>query len=251
MTQVTPGPDCGNSELRFHPLADIFPLMEGAEFDELVADIKANGLRDPIVLFEGKILDGRNRYRACLKAGAEPCPECSALNYLGDDPTSFVISKNIHRRHLTAKQKDELLAKLVAAQPEKSNRQIAKEAGVSHPTIAKARRQAESTGKALPVEKRTGADGKARKQPAKKRPSRPKDVIVQSAGKTTAEVHAEVVAAMRAAAPAADDLLAEKLRAAEIKIEGLESEVAELKAENAKLREQLEAAALRIADGAP
>jgi transposase len=81
---------------------------------------------------------------------------------------AYVISKNLCRRDLTAEQRREVLAKVVAAQPGKSDRELAKQAGVSHPTIAKARRKAEATGKALPVEKRVGADGKARKQPAKK-----------------------------------------------------------------------------------
>jgi hypothetical protein len=46
--------------LKFHPLADTFPLMEGVEFNELVADIKANGLREKIDLYQGRIVDGRN-----------------------------------------------------------------------------------------------------------------------------------------------------------------------------------------------
>ena len=84
------------------------------------------------------------------------------------DPTAYVISANIRRRHLSPEDKIKYLAKLVAAQPEKSDRTLAKEAGTTHPTIAKARKQAEATGKTLPVEKRTGADGKRRRQPAKK-----------------------------------------------------------------------------------
>jgi ParB-like chromosome segregation protein Spo0J len=164
------------ADLKFHPLAGLFPLMEGAEFDALVADIKANGLREPIILFEGKILDGRNRYRACLEAGIEPHhhPLVIASKIENDEivARTYVISKNIHRRHLTAEQKRELLVKLVAAQPEKSDRTIAREAKVDHKQVSRARRKAEATGAAAPVEKRTGADGKARKAhkiPAKKK----------------------------------------------------------------------------------
>ena len=51
----------------FHPLASLFPLIDGAEFDDLVADISEHGLREPIVIYEARILDGRNRYR-----GARP-----------------------------------------------------------------------------------------------------------------------------------------------------------------------------------
>jgi hypothetical protein len=148
--------------LKFHPLADIFPLMEGEEFEALVADIKANGLHEPIDTYEGKILEGRNRYRASLEA--EIAHDDIVFNAFGgddDEARAYVISKNIHRRHLTPEQKRDLLVKLVAAQPEKSDRALSKEFGVSHPTIAKARKKAEA-GKALPVKKRKGADGKTR-----------------------------------------------------------------------------------------
>jgi len=95
-------------ELEFHPLADIFPLMEGAEFDDLVADIKVKGLCEPIVLYENKTLDGRNRYLACIAAGIEP----TFKTYEGTDPVAFVISANLCRRHLTESQRAMIAAKL-------------------------------------------------------------------------------------------------------------------------------------------
>src|SRR5262249_25357013 len=163
-TALAPGQASGNNNLPFHPLADIFPLMEGAEFDELVADIKANGLYQAIILHGGTILDGRNRYRACLAAGVEP----TTVNGNGwiDDPAAYVISANIHRRHLTADQKRDLIAKLIKAQPEKSNNAISKQAKVDDKTVAKVRREMEGRSEIPNVAVRT--DTRGRQQPAYK-----------------------------------------------------------------------------------
>ena len=88
--------------MRTHPLAAIFPLLEGEEFDRLVSDIKTNGLLEPIVVYEGKILDGRNRWRACQRARVKP----RTAKWSGEcgHPAAYIVSKNIERRHLTKSQ---------------------------------------------------------------------------------------------------------------------------------------------------
>lgn len=98
----------------FHPFAGIFPLLEGPEFDELVEDIRANGLIFPIVLYDNQIIDGRNRYRACVIADVEP----KFLDYpLDRDALSFVVTANLKRRHLNDSQRA-LCAARIATMPQ-------------------------------------------------------------------------------------------------------------------------------------
>src|SRR5262249_1972605 len=91
-----------------HPLANIFPQVEGPEFADLVADIREHGLYDPIVMFEDRVLDGRSRLRACKVAGVEPV----FTVYTGDDPVAFVVRINLHRRHLDESQRAMVAVKL-------------------------------------------------------------------------------------------------------------------------------------------
>ena len=86
-----------------HPAAEIFgPILAGDEMLALRTDIADHGLRVPITLHEGKILDGRNRYAACRLAGVEPrFEEWSGTG----SPIEWVLSLNLHRRHLDASQR--------------------------------------------------------------------------------------------------------------------------------------------------
>lgn len=97
--------------MRAHPAAEIFPLLDGPELAALAADIREHGLRQPIIEHEGMILDGRNRFAACRMAKVMPTLE----PFTGSDPVAFVVSANIHRRHLTESQRAMLMAKLRAS----------------------------------------------------------------------------------------------------------------------------------------
>ncbi len=107
-TENDAAPQASPGALGFHPLANIFPLIEGAEFDELVADVRVHDVREPIVIYRGQILDGRNRYRAAQAAGVV----CPLRVYDGDDPLGLVVSLNLKRRHLSESQRAMVAAKL-------------------------------------------------------------------------------------------------------------------------------------------
>ncbi len=105
---------------QFHEAADLFPLLQGAAFEELVADIRKNGLLEPILLDgEGRILDGRNRYRACLAAGVEPqFEEWKGKGSLAE----LALSLNLKRRHLGESQRALVAARLAKMMEAEANK---------------------------------------------------------------------------------------------------------------------------------
>jgi ParB-like chromosome segregation protein Spo0J len=97
--------------LEIHPLALAFPAYGKEDFEKLINDIRNYGLRQPITLFEGKVLDGRNRVEAMKKAGKATIP---AVPFEGtfDEARAYVVSLNMVRRHLTTSQRAAIAADL-------------------------------------------------------------------------------------------------------------------------------------------
>ena len=86
------------SQLNTHPIADIWPMMSDDDLQGLSNDIKHQGLLTPVWLYEDKILDGRNRAKACQMAGVK----VETKTYTGDNPVAFAFSLNEKRRHLSS-----------------------------------------------------------------------------------------------------------------------------------------------------
>lgn len=134
------------SLLEQHPLSAAFPSMPENEIAALAIDIEAHGQREPGVTLDGMILDGWHRYLACHRLGIQ----FKAKEFDGADPVAFVISQNLHRRHLTASQR---AAAVVAAHKwrphgdqsrsvpgtDRTTKEMAKEAEVSPSTIEHAK----------------------------------------------------------------------------------------------------------------
>lgn len=99
---------CPPEPVRFHDYANIFPMLHGEALDALREDIRIHGVREPVVFLDGAILDGRNRYQCARDLGAE----YPRVEYEGDDPLGYAISRNLHRRHLSESQRASVAAKL-------------------------------------------------------------------------------------------------------------------------------------------
>ena len=97
-----------DTDLAIHELASLFPPMSDEELSALAEDIREYGLRDRIVLFEQQILDGRHRFSACKIAGVEP----EFMDFSGDDPLAYVLSRNLRRRHLSESQRALVAARI-------------------------------------------------------------------------------------------------------------------------------------------
>jgi ParB-like chromosome segregation protein Spo0J len=144
----SPQPKTWRDVLPIHPAAELFPRMSESELRELGADIKKNGMTSPILLWLGddgnySLLDGRNRLDAMELVGLKTVDKNGKLPkqiapgiydalgtaggeqtklYRHADPYNLVLSLNIHRRHLTEERRRELIAKIIKAKPEASDR---------------------------------------------------------------------------------------------------------------------------------
>jgi N6-adenosine-specific RNA methylase IME4 len=158
-----------------HRLAGLFPLMQGDELDELVGDMQRRGFRPqfPIITFDGQIIDGRNRARAAQKAGVEPL--YMPFQGKAEDVTRFIVSANIHRRHLSPEDRRDLLKKLLGFYPTLSDRAIARMAKASPTTVGKVR----STVQSGQLRSRVGRDGRTRKIPEREILQRAKEIRAQ------------------------------------------------------------------------
>lgn len=121
-----------------------FGDMTSSEFDELCADIKTNGQREPIIVKGNKIIDGWHRYQACLKVGATPDMDEYNPQYDGKSVEAFVLSKNLFRRHYSPEQRAQMAIEVTGYKPSRGGKpshdgltakKLATIAGVSLSTV--------------------------------------------------------------------------------------------------------------------
>jgi len=237
-------------ELKQHPLSAAFPSMSADDFAALIEDIKINGQREPIIVHEGMVLDGWHRYRACLELGIDP----EKFTFGKDkDPVAFVLSQNLHRRHLTPSQRAAAVVACTEWAPAKrptkdadkrtpgvhlsTNAELAKAAQV-HPTTIKDAKAAHKAGLSDAVK----AGAMTAKEAASVARGQSPDVAPKQSVKTSAPPAddgpsaAEVAAAEREAAEEIDAL--RKIALADDKVAAALADAKRLRALNRVLQER-------------
>ena len=243
-------------------------------------DIRKHGLREPVVLqrqyrrradgsianehdYKLVLLDGISRLDSMEEAdfplvrdgkldktlghaalGLKPLTDGAYAELdPGIDPYDFVVSRNILRRHLTARQKRELIAKLLKADASKSDRQIGEMIKADHKTVGAVRAEKEATGEISPVEKRVGKDRKARKQPVKK--------ATTAKSPRAAQAKATEAQETKAARKPRDDIgpgSTSELARLRARVDELENGKLRLQRENLALRNEVEELRQRLAN---
>jgi hypothetical protein len=144
--------------LEQHELSKCFPTIKSPEFSKLVEDIAANGLLNPIIIYDEKVLDGWHRYLACKEADAD----IKTIIYAGDDPTSYAWSMNGPRRHMTSSEAAKSIVDLRAWKPKGPNgpftsaKQMAAESGTSEMQIKRAKHVTKNGSKVLNEQVKNG-----------------------------------------------------------------------------------------------
>jgi N6-adenosine-specific RNA methylase IME4 len=134
------------ARLPHHPLAALFPMLSDDELRRLAEDIELRGQEEPVWLLDGQILDGRNREAACALIGIDAWTK----DYEGSDPLGFVLSLNLHRRHLSESQRAMVAARIVdwerginqitAGSANLQTREAARRLSISERAVAAAKR---------------------------------------------------------------------------------------------------------------
>lgn len=137
----------------FHPYAEIWPLLDGEEFEKFKADIAAHGQHMPILIYDDKVIDGRNRYNACTALGVMPQTEPAKVKN-DAEALELVMSLNDRRRHMNEEERAFAAARYatIKAGARKGNRHAAKKTNISADTFVSEPEQPESAGGVTIVE---------------------------------------------------------------------------------------------------
>lgn len=154
----------------------VMPDLTAEEYAELKSDIAARGVMVPIEFDEhGNVLDGHHRLRVCSELGIKEYPKVIRAGMTEAEKRTHARKLNMARRQLNREQKQALTREQLKETPEKSDRQIAAELGVSQPTVSAQRKKMEENGELIKVISSVGADGKTRPRQVERKPA-PKPV---------------------------------------------------------------------------
>jgi len=137
------------SKLEIHPLAELLPEASSEDYKTLKESIRLRGVLEQMWVFEGRLLDGRHRYRAVTELGRIQPKDFQHFKGTPEQAKAFVFDKNLARRQLTHDDKEKIARQMIKDNPNDSNRAIAKRCGLSHVTIAKLKKEGEPSDDAV------------------------------------------------------------------------------------------------------